>query len=77
MIQAHYIYCVFIWPCCVTYGILVPQPRIKPLHFELRVLRGGAGWGGAGVAQASSTNIPDSWGGSMPGVSAKHSLYIS
>ena len=39
--------------------------------------RGGAGWGGAGVAQASSTNIPDSWGGSMPGVSAKHSLYIS
>lgn len=48
--------------------------------FLSRVFRPGlglSGQGGTGVAQASSTNIPDSWGGLMLGVSAKHSLYIS
>ena len=40
MIQAHYTYCLFIWPCCVACGILVPT-RIKPLHWELRVLTTG------------------------------------
>ena len=22
--------CIYIWPCCETCGILVPQPGIKP-----------------------------------------------
>ena len=35
------IYCVFIWPCCVACGISVPRPRIKPLHWELKVLTTG------------------------------------
>ena len=35
-------FCLFVWPQCKAYGILVPQPGIKPPGHAVRILTTGA-----------------------------------
>ena len=35
---------LFFWPCCTAYGILVPQPGIRPVRTGRLGMRAWAGW---------------------------------